>query len=605
MKELNVEDLLFNEEKQESDYLELPLSRRTFLLVGIVVVALTGVAFGRSAYLNVARGSFYQDRALANLHREVELPAPRGIIKDRFGNPLVGNRNSFSAFLNVTDLLSAGGRESEDRSAMIGEIAGILDLDPKELEEFVSKSNLEKRGFIPLARNISRTQTIALNSLNFPEVEITSDYVREYIDGPAFSHVLGYVGESEDSKDLIGKDGIEAYYDSILRGIDGKMFIYRDAVGKSLDRKVAEAPRTGGDISVTLDAQLQNFFYDRMKSALAGLGREAGVGIALDPRDGEVLAMISLPSFDNNNVSKYLTGRSQPLFNRAVSGTYTPGSTIKPLVALAALREKIIEPDFQILSTGSIEIPNPYVPENPSRFLDWKAHGWVDLRSALARSSNVYFYEVGGGFEGLKGLGIERLRTYWEKFLLGKKTGIDLFSENSGFLPAPEEKEKRTGQIWRIGDTYNVSIGQGDLQLTPLQLINFISSIANKGKIFRPHLVNRQNDPEVLFDYSNWTEELKEVRLGMEDGASKPYGTAHLLASLPMTSAAKTGSSQVANNTRTNAFFVGYAPAEDPEIAILVLIENSKEGSSNTIPVARDVLQWYYDNRISNGKSSL
>ncbi|MDO8466901.1 MAG: penicillin-binding protein 2 [bacterium] len=601
MKELNVEDLLFNEEQQESDYLERPLSRRTFLLVGAVVVALALIAFGRSAYLNVARGSFYQERALVNLHREVELPAPRGIIKDRFGNPLVENKNSFSAFLNVADLL----KKNEDWSAMIGEIAHVLGSDSEELEEFVRKANLEKRNFIPLARNISRSQTISLNSLNFPEIEITSDYVREYIDGPVYSHTLGYVGESDSSKDLVGKDGIEAYYDSILRGIDGKMFIYRDALGKTLDRKVAEAPRAGGDLVVTLDSQLQKFFYDRMKSALAGLGREAGVGIALDPQSGEVLAMVSLPSFDNNNVSKYLVGRSQPLFNRAVSGTYTPGSTIKPLVALAALHEKIVEPDFQILSTGSIEIPNPYVPENPSRFLDWKAHGWVDLRSALARSSNVYFYELGGGFQGFKGLGIERLRGYWEKFLLGQKTGIDLLSESSGFLPEPEEKEKRTGQIWRIGDTYNVSIGQGDLQLTPLQLINFISSIANNGKIFRPHLVNKQNDPEVLFDYSDWASELKEVRQGMEDAVSKPYGTANMLVYLPMKSAGKTGSSQVANNTRTNAFFVGYAPAENSEIAVLVLIENSREGSLNAVPVARDVMQWYYDNRISNGKSSL
>ncbi len=619
--ELNVEDLVFNKDKREQDYLELPLSRQTFWLVGLVILGVGLIVFGRSFYLNVVRGFFYQDRALANLHRELEIPAPRGVIRDRFGNPLVENKNSFSAFLSVVDLLKSG----SDLRGSVQQIAEVLDADAEELVGFVERANLEKRNYLPLARNISRSQAIALSSLNLDAIDITADYVRDYPNGPVFSHVLGYVGESETSKDIVGKSGVEAYYDQFLRGADGRMLVYRDAKGQVLDEKIAEAPRSGADVVTTIDADLQTFFYNRLKTALAFLGRDSGVGIALDPQNGEVLAMVSMPTFDNNQIAKYLNGRSQPLFNRAISGQYTPGSAIKPLVALAALREKIVEPDFQVLSTGSIEIPNPYDPENPSRFLDWKAHGWVDLYSALARSSNVYFYEVGGGFERFKGLGIEKLRSYWQTFLLGQKTGIDLFSENSGFLPAPEEKEKRTGQIWRIGDTYNVSIGQGDLLLTPLQLINFIASIANGGKIYRPHLVSAPpslaptlsvGEPTpgvgfvgrqfpVLFDYSDWQEELAAVRRGMEDAVSKPYGTANMLAYLPMKSAGKTGSSQVANNTRTNAFFVGYAPATDPEIAILVLIENSKEGSLNAVPVARDVMQWYYENRISNGKSKL
>lgn len=599
-KELNVEDLVFNKDKREQDYLELPLSRQTFWLVGAAILAVGAVVFGRSFFLNVIRGSFYQDRALANLHRELEIPAPRGVIRDRFGDPLVENKNSFSAFLNIGEFLKSGA----DLTESIGQIAEVLNADPEELREFALKANFEKRSYLPLARNISRSRAVSLGGLNISAVDITADYVRDYPNGAVFSHILGYVGESEASKDIIGQSGIESYYDELLRGVDGRLLVYRDAKGGILDEKVAEAPRSGGDVVLTIDAGLQTFFYNRLKTALAFLGRDSGVGIALDPRNGEVLAMVSMPSFDNNQVAKYLNGRNQPLFNRAISGRYTPGSAIKPLVALAALHEKIVEPDFQVLSTGSIEIPNPYDPENPSRFLDWRAHGWVNLYSALARSSNVYFYEVGGGFEGVKGLGIEKLRSYWQKFLLGQKTGIDLASENSGFLPAPEEKEKRTGQIWRIGDTYNVSIGQGDLLLTPLQLINFIASIANSGKIYRPHLVSASPPPvasrqsPVIFDYSDWQEELTAVRKGMEDAVNKSYGTANMLAYLPMSSAGKTGSSQVANNTRTNAFFVGYAPAENPEIAVLVLIENSKEGSLNAVPVAKDVLQWYYYNRI-------
>lgn len=599
--ELNVEDLVFNKDRREQDYLELPLSRQTFWLVGLAILAVGLVVFGRSFYLNVVLGPFYQDRALANLHREVEIPAPRGVIRDRFGNPLVENKNSFSAFLNVADLLKSGG----DLPGSVRQISEVLGSDGEELARFVDRANLEKRNYIPLARNISRSQAIALSSLNLDSVDITADYVRDYPTGPVFSHIIGYVGESDTSRDIIGKSGVESYYDQFLRGADGRMLVYRDAKGKVLDEKVAEAPRSGADIVTTIDADLQTFFYNRLKTALAFLGRDSGVGIALDPQNGEVLAMVSMPSFDNNTVSKYLNGRNQPLFNRAISGQYTPGSAIKPLVALAALHENIVEPDFQVLSTGSIEIPNPYDPEKPSRFLDWKAHGWVDLYSALARSSNVYFYEVGGGFERFKGLGIEKLRSYWQTFLLGQKTGIDLSSENSGFLPAPDEKEERTGQIWRIGDTYNVSIGQGDLLLTPLQLINQIASIASGGKMYRPKVLRTGANPELILDYSGWQEELAAVRKGMEDAVSKPYGTANMLAYLPMKSAGKTGSSQVANNTRTNAFFVGYAPAEDPEIAILVLIENSKEGSLNAVPVAKDVLEWYYENRIRNEKSKL
>lgn len=592
--ELNVEDLVFNEDRRESDYLELPLSRQTFWLMGGAIFIFVIIAFGRSAYLNVVRADFYQDRALANLHRELELSAPRGIIRDRFGKPLVENKNSFSAFLQVSELL----RDHKDINLLAEKISEILEQNADDLKDFINQANLEKRGAVVLARNISRSQTIDLVGLNIPEIEIASDYVREYPDALAFSHILGYIGESETARELEGQSGIEAEYNSVLRGVAGRMLIYRDAKGKILDKKIAEPSTAGSDLVTTVDGDLQNFFYSRMKSALAMLGRDSGVGIALNPQNGEVLALISLPTFDNNNVSKYLSGKSQPLFNRAISGQYTPGSTIKPLVALAALREKLVDPTFQVLSTGSIEIPNPYDPENPSRFLDWKAHGWVDLHSALARSSNVYFYQLGGGFERFKGLGIARLHEYWQKFLLGQKTGIDLPSESAGSLPDPEEKEARTGQIWRIGDTYNVSIGQGDLLLTPIQLINFIASVANGGKIYRPHFVQLTVEPEILADYSGWTTEVVEVQQGMEDAVSKPYGTANLLAYLPMKAAGKTGSSQVANNTRTNAFFVGYAPQENPQIAVLVLIENSKEGSLNAVPIARDVLEWYYYNRI-------
>ena len=342
------------------------------------------------------------------------------------------------------------------------------------------------------------------------------------------------------------------------------------------------------------------------------------MGIALNPKTGEVLSLISLPSFDNNIFGeagknqeriKLINSGLKPMFNRAVSGVYTPGSVIKPVVAVAGLKEGVIDTGTKVFSAGFIEIPNPYNPDQPSRFLDWKAHGWVDVYSALARSSNIFFYAVGGGFGDIKGLGIDRLNQYWREFGLGKKTGIDLGAESAGFLPNPDLKEKKSGDIWRIGDTYNVTIGQGDLMVTPLQILSQIASMANGGKFFKPYLLEKIEDtygktlmetrPSVLLDNSSLEDYFKEVRKGMEDAVSKPYGTANMLSVLPIKAAGKTGSSQVSNNTKTNAFFIGYMPADDPQIAVLVLIEDAKEGSLNAVPVGKDALEWYYYNRLA------
>ncbi|MEK7195858.1 MAG: penicillin-binding transpeptidase domain-containing protein, partial [Patescibacteria group bacterium] len=240
----------------------------------------------------------------------------------------------------------------------------------------------------------------------------------------------------------------------------------------------------------------------------------------------------------------------------------------------------------------------PYFPDKPSRFLDWRAHGWVDLYSAIARSSDVYFYETIGGFEGLKGLGIDKLNDYWRKFGLDKITGIDLHSESYGFLPNSAEKEIRSGTPWRVGDTYNISIGQGDISLSPLQLMNGIAAIANDGPVYVPHL--KQGNSKQLLDLSDLAPQFTEVRKGMEDAVSKSYGTANALSTLPIKVAAKTGSSQVENNTKTNALFIGYSPAQNPQIEILILVEDAKEGSLNAIPIAKDVMWWYYENRIRN-----
>src|SRR3989344_2670554 len=613
-RDLDFEESVFDSYAQDLDHVEFPLSRKAFILIVGLAGFLLAIALFRVAALNLFNGVFYKARAEANVNREVMIPAYRGIIVDRYGESLVENQPSFSVFVNLAEIL----RNTENFNGALIKLAEVLEVSVDDIFFRINEASVNQN-LIAVGRNISPDQIIALESLKIKGVTIEDDYVRFYKTGPVFSHILGYPGEVD--------VGLESIYDDRLRGQNGISIIFENVKGEGIDKKILSEAVSGKELQLTIDAGLQEFFYNRLNSAIHSLGSKGGVGLALNPQSGDVLSLVSLPSYDNNlfvrsgnsqKKVKLLNDVAQPLFNRAVSGVYNPGSTIKPLVAIAALREGLITPDAEVFSRGYIELPNPYFPDQPSRFVDWKPHGWVDVHSALARSSNVYFYTLGGGLPvseslllrgsiGIKGLRIEKLRAYWQKFLLDQKTGIDLSAENSGFLPYPEEKEKRTGQIWRIGDTYNVSIGQGDLLVTPLELLNFISSIANGGKIYQPHLIS-ETQPKVLLDYSEWANEIKEVRLGMEDAVSKWYGTASLLSSLPIVAAAKTGTAQIQNNTKTNAFFVGYLPTEafanagaplDKQIAILVLVENAREGGLNAVPVAKDVLEWYYYNRLA------
>lgn len=599
----------------ELDYLELPISQRVFLLV-IITSALIGlIVLARVGYLNVIRSDFYVARSEANINRDVSIPAYRGLIVDRFGKVLATNAETFSVFLDVPDLL----KNRAELDSTLSRLAETLMLSSQELYATLEAADFEKKSSVALVRNITAEAAIAVRGLSLPSVRVENDYRREYPDAQEFSHVIGYTGVAEKGSAIIGKSGLERFYDEQLRGVDGVTLSQRDATGAVIDERVVQKPVSGYELVTTIDADFQSYFYNRLAESLRNMGLKAGVGIALNPQNGEVLALFNIPSYDGNvfvtpgkgkEITALFNDTSRPLFNRAVGGAYNPASTIKPLVAAAALKEGVVSPRYQILSTGYIEIPNPYNPDKPSRFVDWKAHGLVDVYSAIARSSNVYFYEVGGGFEGLKGLGIERLRRAWEEFGLGTKTGIDLDFEATGFLPAPEEKEERTGQPWRIGDTYNVSIGQGDLLVTPLQLINYIATISNGGTRYQPTLMKQMKSvdgavvaesyPIILQEYPEYKTAFEQVRKGMEDGVNQEYGTSHLLDLLPVEIAAKTGSAQTNNNTKTNAFFVGYMPAQNPQVAILVLVENAKEGSLNAVPIARDVFAWYYENRLKD-----
>jgi len=613
-KKINFEDVLMDK-TFEDEFVEMPVRDNVFRYVVIIFGVIVLISLFQLFKLGIFKADFYKKRALANASLEIIKPASRGIIRDRFNTPLVENRAVVNAFIDSDLFLE----DKNKQKAILKSISEVLDIPLNDLEKMISVYDWERNRRLLLKSNLNQDQIIKLSSLNLPAVSLIEGLYRQYRDPLKYSHLLGYISmvnrqdlnNNPDLKpeDTIGRSGLEAFYDKYLRGINGREIYFKNAFGKSFEKIATEEPKPGQDLNTFIDGPLQEFLYTRMDNELRRLGSHKGAAIVINPQNGEVLALASFPSFDGNKIADALNNSFQPLFNRAISGLYNPGSTIKPLVAVAALKEGIITPQEQIFSAGYIEIPNPYNPSNPSRFLDWRAHGWVDVYSALARSSNVYFYEVGGGFGNRSGLGIEKLKQWWQKFGLDSKTGIDLPAEASGFLPDPLWKQQNKNQPWRLGDTYNVSIGQGDISITPVELINYISAIANGGKIYQLR-VSTFAPLKVLYDLSSEIGSvIPYIEKGMEDAVSKSYGTAHLLADIPVQIAAKTGTAQINNNQKINAFFVGYLPTKalakigaslDKQIAVLILVEEAREGSLNTVPIAKDVFLWYYENRLKN-----
>lgn len=618
---LKMEDIL-RDRPIDEDTLAAPLAEKSFFIFRIFLLILVLAIVFKLLWIGLFRHERYLKEAAGNINNSSIAQAGRGVITDRFGKKLAENKIGFNVFLYPSDLPEG----KEARLLALDSIGEIFNLNPEGLAETSARQKKYLENRILLGSDVSEEVLLRVAAGELPGLKIEESFERSYGLPFVFSHVLGYAGpvrksdlNADDnlvSTDIVGRDGLERQYDNYLRGSHGIELLTRDSLGVIKERKTIKLPSNGLNLETTIDAEFQEYFFHLMEIALKKLGRQVGVGIAIQPQTGEVLALFNVPSFDASRVAESLSDKNLPLFNRAVSGLYSPGSVIKPLVALAALKEGVIKPSDKIFSAGYIEIPNPFNPELPSVFKDWKPHGWVDLRSALARSSNVYFYEVGGGFQGRAGLGIARLKKWWQKFGLDQKIGIDLPGEAEGFLPDPEWKKRKTGKNWLVGDTYNVSIGQGDLLITPINLLSVISAIAGDGVEMKPHLVKKiyaidgqiilEKNPEVLRDLkSEIGGVLPEVQAGMRDAVSAPYGTAHILNDLPFPVAGKTGSAQISNNSKTNAFFVGYGPfsekdeGEKPEIAILILIENAKEGSLNAVPIARDALRWYYENRLA------
>jgi penicillin-binding protein 2 len=597
---------------------EVPLGNKPLWSLGAVLAVISLVVLGRVIFLNAASGAYYTARAAANVAQEQETPAPRGIIYDREGNALVKNSAVFTAYLDPHQFLA----DAPAQAGTMGAIQNIFGMASDTVWSMLSESQAQDFATpIVLGDDLTQSQLVNLQAVNaqFPAIVLTSDFERVYPNGPIFSSVVGYVGRVTPT-DFVGETGIEKYYDSTLQGSPGVNIQFTNAQGQVLKAQQQSNPTIGGSINLTIDGGLQTDLYNQLSAGLASLGRQIGLGIAINPQNGQILALVNLPGFDNNvfshpasssaEIQELLTSPLKPLFNRAVSGMYNPGSTIKPLDAVAALKEGVIDPTREVFSPGYLMVPDPYNSSTPTRYADWRYQGNVNLASALAQSSDVYFYIVVGGSPastpmlndpsdyGIKGLGVDELHEWWQTFGLGKATGVDLPGEADGFLPTPQWKQQKMGTPWLLGDTYNVAIGQGDLLLTPLQLLSYIGAIANGGTIYRPYL-NESSTPVVNEDLTSLLPEIQDVQQGMVEGVTAPLGTAYTLHDLPFSVCAKTGSAQVENNEQENALFVGYAPCNNPQIALLILIENSKDGSLNAVPIAKEVLNWYYENRLA------
>lgn len=445
-----------------------------------------------------------------------------------------------------------------------------------------------------------------------------SDYPkRVYAPYLGLAHVIGYAkAPQKDSSGVyyqdryIGAEGLERSLDERLRGKNGLKIQETDAKGKVISESAIAAPDHGETIVLSVDAELTEAMYSALKARIEESGFRGGAGALIDLSTGELLALTSYPAFspqvmsdrqDQAAIRAYLSDERQPFLNRATLGSFTPGSIMKPFFALAALRERTISPEKSILSTGALSVPNPYNPDKPTVFRDWKAHGWVDMRQAIAVSSNVYFFTIGGGFADQQGLGIERLEKYARAFGFGTKTGAVLFPEAAGTVPSIRWKEELfPDDPWRVGDTYNTSIGQYGFQVTPLQALRAVSAIATRGTLITPTIVlgevGKREDAAIAVAGA----EYQVIHEGMRMGA-RAGGTAQALNVDYADIAAKTGTAELDSAKRyVNSWVTGFFPYENPRYAFVLLLEHGPYKNLYGAPgVMRVVIDWMYHNRLN------
>ncbi|HRY36301.1 MAG TPA: penicillin-binding protein 2 [Candidatus Magasanikbacteria bacterium] len=605
------------------DHLGPSLNAKKIFYFFLAIVFGVLILVSRVLFLQAVKGEEYRLLAENNRARIRPIPAERGIIYDRFQTQLVQNIPSFSLSIVPQDFP----KDKELAKKTMERLSFMTGVKQEEIERLLEKYGSYSYESLVIKENLDYETALKLyiENADLPGILIEKGTKRLYLNrDPAekegtlsLSHLLGYLGKLNDddltrlkskgylTTDNLGKAGIEKTYEEVLRGVYGKKKVEVDALGKEQNVLAEEPPTPGKNLVLSLDAQAQVKLEKLLSAQLKKIGKSKGSAIAMNPETGEILAMVSLPSFDNNDFSggisteryrQYLYDKNKPLFNRAIGGAYPSGSTAKLVVAAAALQEHVVSRTTAFLSTGGLEVGNWF-------FKDWQAggHGITNVVKALAWSVNTFFYYVGGGYNNFSGLGADKIIQYMKEFNLGKSTGIDLPGENTGFVPSKQWKQETKNERWYVGDTYNLAIGQGDLLVTPLQVAVWTGAVANGGKVIKPHLAKYVVDTSEKTAYEISTQVINSgfvsenniniVREGMRECVKT--GSCKLLNSLPFLAAGKTGTAQWSKKADPHAWFTGFAPYNNPKIVITVLIEEGKEGSTAAMPVANEFLRWW------------
>ena len=595
--------------------LEVPLSQSTLRGLYAFFLIIAAVFLLKSFQLQVVAGPALSSLAHQNTFREILLLPNRGIMYDRNLVQLVVNSPSFDLVCDKREMpLRKTGKEAVLRKAS--------QLSKQDFEELRRAFNESPESQVLLLADIPHGTLVVLeaNKGGLEGCEIQENARREYPKGNAFSHLIGYTAKVSKEEletlggysvaDQIGKEGVEKSYESFLRGTPGKRILQKDASGAVVGEAQEIAPTDAKNAVLFADAGLQEEIVRQVKEVFYQTGTKKAAAVALDPQTGGILALVSFPSFDATAFSSGLSSKewqtllknpSDPLFNRAISGLGFPtGSVIKPFMGVAALQEGIITKDTVLFAPLELCVPNIYTKQDEC-FADWKFHGNSDVKRAIAESVNPFFYIIGGGHKGFKGLGPERIKQYLELFGWGRQTGIDLAGEGSGILPVIDKN-------WRLGDTYHLSIGQGPFAITPLQVVVAIGAIANKGKLMEPRVVEKITDsgkrvvktfqPKVMRENFVDPENLELVREGMRQTVTAGSATGWL-DHLPVKAAAKTGTAQTGRKTWDGKDFLyswtaAFAPYENPSIVIVVVVEDVREGQVAALPVVKGALEWYF-----------
>jgi len=595
--------------------IELPLSETIMRVLYGAFLLIAAVVLVKTFDLQVFSAEEMRQAAEQNAVRNIPLAPDRGVLYDNSFVQLAFNRPSFDFVCDKFNMPTTP-KEKED---ILKKASLLLGISFAELKEEIQK-NLAPR--ILVKENLSHKELVLLEAKlsEFKGCHVVENVRREYAKEELFSHLLGYTAKISAQEflefqgysvtDQIGKVGVEKTYEELLRGNPGRIVLSRDAAGKIVGQKETIASKQGTSLVLWLNAGLQERIAESLQQVFSNTGTKRGAAVALDPSTGGILALVSLPSFDANLFGEGISSEqwndliqnpSKPLFNRAISGIgYPTGSVIKPLVGVAALEEGIIQEDTRIFAPLEICVENIYTREDEC-FRDWTFHGTTDITRGIAESVNTFFYIIGGGYEGFSGLGPGKIKEYIELFGWGAPTGVDLPGEGSGILPTFDAN-------WRLGDTYHLSIGQGPFAITPLQVVSAFAAVANGGTLLEPQAVKlfvdgRRNtletkEPKIKRQGFVDKQSIEIIRQGMRQAVISGSATGFLNA-LPVAVAAKTGTAQTGRKTIDGkdylySWTVAFAPFENPEIVLVVLVEDIREGQVGTLPVVRDALQWYF-----------